>query len=449
MRTIYLKVLAAVAATCATLAAAAPDGWEMRSPREEIRPRFSYLPEGGPSGRGAFRIEGDGREGLDGCWFKSFPVQGGRYYRFSAWRRAENLEWPQQSANVKIRWVDAKGGRVLDDNPLVEGYLEGYTPTMSNEFPRDGKAAFGGWVPVAGHYRAPAGASAAQLELHLQWAPHGRIDWSEVEFTEAPPPAPRKVRLAAAHFQPREGRTPEEKRRQFAPLIEEAARQKADLVVLGETLTYYGSEMTPVELAEPIPGPSTEYFAELARRHGLYIVAGLFERSGHLVYNVAVLISPEGKVVGKYRKVALPDSEVARGVAPGRDYPVFETRFGRVGMMICYDGFFPEVARELTKRGAEVIAWPVWGVNPELAKARAVENHVYIVSSTYEDVSRNWGFSAVYDHAGRKIAMAKDWGTVVVAEVDLARVTRWRALGDFGAKIPRHLPIVPAARQFE
>ena len=56
-------------------------------------------------------------------------------------------------------------------------------------------------------------------------------------------------------------------------------------------------------------------------------------------------------------------------------------------MMVCYDGFFPEVARQLANRGAEVIAWPVWGCNPDLARARAMENHVYVVSSTYEDIA--------------------------------------------------------------
>jgi predicted amidohydrolase len=115
----------------------------------------------------------------------------------------------------------------------------------------------------------------------------------------------------------------------------------------------------------------------------------------------------------------LPRNEAAAGVTPGEDYPVFATKFGRVGMMICYDGFFPEVARELTNNGAEVIAWPVWGCNPDLASARACENHVYIVSSTYEDVSRNWMLTAVFDHDGRTLARAKKWGSVVTAEVDL------------------------------
>jgi predicted amidohydrolase len=100
-------------------------------------------------------------------------------------------------------------------------------------------------------------------------------------------------------------------------------------------------------------------------------VAGLLERDRHLIYNVAVLLGPDGKVAGKYRKVCLPRGEVEGGCAPGRDYPVFDTRLGKVGMMVCYDGFFPEVARELTKRGAEVIAWPGWGCNPRLAQARA------------------------------------------------------------------------------
>ena len=157
----------------------------------------------------------------------------------------------------------------------------------------------------------------------------------------------------------------------YEPLIAEAARQKADLVVLGETLTYVGlgknvSRTWPSR--SPARPPSIS--AELAKKHNLYIVPGLLERDGHLVYNVAVLIGPDGKMVGKYRKVCLPRGEIDGGVAPGSDYPVFPTRFGKVGLMVCYDGFFPEVARELSNRGAEVIAWPVWGCNPLLARAR-------------------------------------------------------------------------------
>ena len=191
--------------------------------------------------------------------------------------------------------------------------------------------------------------------------------------------------------------------------------------MLGETLTYYGTGKSFAETAEPVPGPSTAYFGALAKKHGLYIVAGLLERDGHLIYNVAALLGPDGKLAGKYRKVCLPRGEIAGGIAPGSDYPVFSTRFGKLGMMVCYDGFFPEVAQALASAGAEVIAWPVWGCNPDLAVARACDNQVYLVSSTYEDISRNWMLTAIFSPDGKPLARAEKWGSVIVTEVDLDR----------------------------
>src|SRR5207247_10526285 len=120
------------------------------------------------------------------------------------------------------------------------------------------------------------------------------------------------------------GKSPEQNCREFAPLIEEAAKQKADLVVLGETLTYFGTGKSMVECAEPIPGPSTDYFAGLAKKHNLHIVFSQCERDKHLVYNTAVLLGPDGKLIGKYRKVCLPRGEIAAGIAPGNEYPVFD-----------------------------------------------------------------------------------------------------------------------------
>ena len=417
-----------------------PPGWEPTVQRDEIRPAFSFNAKGGQKGTGAFIITTGDSVGQHGTFKRSFAVAGGKFYRFEAVRKTANVTTPRRSAPVRIVWQDANGKAVRADPPPGREKEAGAIPLAEPEHPLDGDTDKQGWTKVAGLYRAPSKATQAVIELHLQWAPGGRADWSEVSFAETPVPATRKVRFATVHHYP-SGKSQRENCEEYAPFIAEAAKQKADLVVLGETVPYVRVSKKPHETAESVPGPTTEYFGELAKKHNLHIVVSLYERDGKVVYNTAALLDPDAKLIGKYRKVCLPHSEVENGVTPGNDYPVFDTKFGKVGMMICYDGFFPEVARELTNRGAEVIAWPVWGCNPLLAQARACENHVYVVSSTYTDAKSNWMLSAVYDHAGTPIAKATKWGDVVVTEVDLNERYFWRNnLGDFRSMAQRHRP---------
>jgi predicted amidohydrolase len=401
-----------------------PHGWSSGAPREELRPTFRFEPTGGPTKGPVWIIAADERPDQDGYWQTSFPVIGGHYYRFGALRQTENAAHPQRSAVATVTWQNDRG-------ELVPGEAGPARP----EYPREGRVS-NGWTELADTYQAPPQATRAMVKLHFRWAPGGVVRWSAIALDEVPPPAPRVVRLAAVHFRPRGGKTPAENRQMFAPLVAKAAAQRANLVCLGEAVTLCGTGLNYAEAAEAVPGPSTEYFGRLAKEHHLYLVAGVLEREGSTVYNTAVLVGPDGQLAGKYRKVCLPREEIDGGVTPGSDYPVFDTRFGKLGIMICWDLEFPEVARNLALEGAEVIALPIWGGHPLLAQARAIENQVYLVSSTYDSPMK----TGVVDRTGQWLAEAREQGDVVVVEIDLNRRTIWEWLGDLKSRIPRERP---------
>ena len=210
------------------------------APREEIRPQFQHTETGAKSGHGELAIRADEREGLHGRWQKTFSVTAGQHYRFSAWRRAENIAVPRRSVLARVLWRDDTGNEVQRREGVVTNFSRGVVASAEPEYPRESGAGNDGWVEMSGVYEAPPGATQARIELHLLWAPNGNVKWSDVAFLPTEAPAPRKVRLASVHYRPRGAKTPMDACRQFAPLIEEAARRKADLVVLGETLTYAG-----------------------------------------------------------------------------------------------------------------------------------------------------------------------------------------------------------------
>jgi len=204
--------------------------------------------------------------------------------------------------------------------------------------------------------------------------------------------------------------------------VQKARKENATLIIFPElSLTGYTLRDQIYELAEPIPGPAVNAIEEIARKENMYIVFGMPELSDKtqaVIYNTAVLVGPEG-YIGKYRKMHLPTHSVfeeKRYFRQGYELETFETKLGKLGIMICYDLFFPEVSRILRLKGAQLIicisASPAVRRHffETLTMARAIENTAflaYVNLAGIENGLQFWGGSRLITPSGKIIAQAK------------------------------------------
>jgi len=222
--------------------------------------------------------------------------------------------------------------------------------------------------------------------------------------------------------------------------VKKAKKKDADIIVFPElSLTGYIVRDLVYELAEPIRGPSTRFLEEVAKKEKIYIVFGMVERSekAHAVlYNTAVLLGPEG-FLGKYQKTHLPTHSVfeeKRYFRPGYQAPVFDTDIGKVGLMICYDVFFPEITRMLRLNGSQLTI--CISASPAVRRkffevltvARAMENTTYLAFVNLvgiEDGLQFWGGSRLIAPNGSIIAQAKyDEEDQAIGRLDYADMKR-------------------------
>lgn len=247
----------------------------------------------------------------------------------------------------------------------------------------------------------------------------------------------RPLRVAVVQTSPRWGAV-DENRDEVEQLLAEAA--PFDVAVLPElALTGYQfrSRDELRGLAEPFPGPSTEWMTALARRHSAVIVSGLAERDGGRLYNAAAACAERG-LAARYRKVHLFDREKEVFDAGDLGFGVAEIEGAwgllRLGLMICYDWRYPEAARSLAFAGAELIAHPsnlVLHLCPDAMITRAVENRVHAATANRVGTECRWpdephpvtftGRSQVVDAGGHRVAsLAPEETGVAIARVDLA-----------------------------
>ncbi|MFN2317687.1 MAG: nitrilase-related carbon-nitrogen hydrolase [Gemmatimonadales bacterium] len=239
-------------------------------------------------------------------------------------------------------------------------------------------------------------------------------------------------------------------------LIAEAAAQGVQILCMQEIFTgpYFCAEQTPrwYEATEQIPdGPTTRRMQDLARQHQMVLIVPLYEEdSPGVYYNTAAVIDADGTYLGKYRKNHIP--HCAPGFwekyyfRPGNlGYPVFETRYARVGVYICYDRHFPEGARELGLNGAEIVFNPsatVAGLSEYLWKleqpAHAVANAYFVGAINRVGTEAPWNIGEFYgqsyfcDPRGQMLAVgSRDQTELVTAELDLDLIREVRNVWQF------------------
>lgn len=221
---------------------------------------------------------------------------------------------------------------------------------------------------------------------------------------------------------------------------EAAAAAGAQLVIFPEcALTGYAfaSEAASRRAALAAPGPATADLKKLCAAAHVHLVVGLIERDGERLYNAALLIGPDG-IALKYRKLHLPFIGCDRFVNAG-DLPltVAKTSIGRIGLSICYDGSFPESARVLKLRGAQLIALPTnWPEAATISRRhqsimRAFENHLNYASCNRVGSEGGFSFpggSQAVDCSGRVVAQGGEHEELLLAELDLEAADRNRVV---------------------
>lgn len=248
--------------------------------------------------------------------------------------------------------------------------------------------------------------------------------------------------MKVALLQMRVGQTPAENLETARQMLQQAAAGGAELVMLPEMFCCPYETPNFPKFAEPEGSARYQRLSALAREHSIYLVAGSMpEADGSRTYNTAYVFAPDGSCIAKHRKMHLFDIDITGGqrfmesetLTAGNTVTVFDTPWGKMGLCICYDIRFPELARLMALAGAKVICIPAafnmttGPVHWELSfRARALDNQVYLLGcAPARDLTasyHSWGHSIVTDPWGTVTAQLAEAEGILFAELDLEKV---------------------------
>ena len=361
MKKISLWTAVLLALSVLPLSAAPLKAVRTESYRPDARPGAEFKNAGN-----TWSVKLDEKTGDFGKWTAFYQLpEGAEACRFQVRHNAGMEAVLKNRIICTVNWLDAKGNILrsaamdADENGVFTGTL-----------------------------RRPEGAEMAAVSMGV------RYYFKEVTFSDVicePVSVPvRKVRIVATKIMPFSyGKAScEDNQNRMEYVLKELERvgEKPDLIVFPETLlTRWVRNLGIGKGAQPIPGPHTHWAGKWAKRLNTNIVVSLRELKDGAIYNSAAVIDRTGKVVGVYRKTQLTIGEYGNGYDWGTELPVFDLDFGRIGVLICWDMWFPEAVRTLRLKGAEVIAYPIAGTGRShfdwMWRTRAMENGLVLAAS--------------------------------------------------------------------
>lgn len=257
------------------------------------------------------------------------------------------------------------------------------------------------------------------LELGMKRA--GSVFWYRPVMIKCNELPKREVCIAAVHIEVKCDCDYSMNVKRIGKAFDDAAEKGADIVVFAETIADRGTKLSIEEKFEEINNPYCAMMRKKAAQHKCYAVFTFHEKDGcGARHNTSLLVDRNGEIVGRYVKSHQALGEYEDGMIPGNEYPVFETDFGKIGMLICWDAYFPEPAKAMALKGAEILFVSTAGNPTHRHIARAMENGVYVaVACAAREGECGIMPTKIISPTGRVIDDTNRDGECAIAQIDL------------------------------
>ena len=374
---------------------ALPDNWSVVAGNPALKPSFQLV--SGEDGKNVLRAAGNGREECYGYIRHPVKLSRGKAYRL----------------RVRFRFSGFDDvNRTLVHGIFTDQYNDGIFQYCK----------MGDWVMGEATFAGPPEDQAGEVRLYFRYSATGKVWWDYVSLEEVKPITPRPITVAAS-WGPGD-------LNHWGRWLDAAGSKAADIALMPELFNGIDDPMK----AEGEDGPSRRLMAEKAHQWKMLVSGSTYVRRGDLVFNTAPLFDRAGKLIGIYDKNMVYEPELDAGASPGRGFPVFETDIGKIGIMICYDSWFPETAQLLALQGAELILFPNEGYYEDLMHARAADNRVFVAVSSRTNPAGVWdcaGYQAGDDRPDPTCAAPSgilryqkdEEARLILVTVDLAKKT--------------------------